>query len=139
LRLELEQHLIEINLISTFPLFPNHTSMAPKFGASKFRNAVPTVPARDAWYRSNLTSNAPNNTAVYSSVVKANTEHVVTLTPAGDVSVRAYDAVGEKEKDAWSGKFGGVLDWDLSRLEDRGMYVAGADATVSFDTESGYR
>lgn len=107
--------------------------MRQQFGATKFRNAVPAVPPRDAWYRSHLpaASDAPQNTVAYSSVVKTNRQHVITVTPSGDVSIRDYDSVGEKEGEAWNGKIGPVADWDLSRLEGADMVVAGTDGTVS--------
>lgn len=113
--------------------FNSATDMRQQFGATKFRNAVPAVPARDHWYRTHLpsASDAPQNTVAYSSVVKTNREHVVTVTPSGDVSIRRYDAVGDKEGEAWQGKLGSVADWDLSRLEGGDMVVAGADGTVS--------
>lgn len=109
--------------------------MAPKFGATKFRNAVPNVPHRDGWYRTNLAtlaSDAPSNTSQFSSAIKTNRESVLTLTPGGDASIRLYSAVGENEGAVWSGKLGGVVaDWDVSRLEDAGMVVAGGDGSVS--------
>lgn len=108
--------------------------MAPRtFGATKFRNAVPSIPPREEWYRTYLPSSAsaPANTTAYSGVVKTTREAVVTLTPGGDASVRSYTATGEHEGDVWSGKLGPVADWDVSRLEDGGMLVAGNDGTVS--------
>lgn len=107
--------------------------MAPRFGATKFRNAVPAIPPRDQWYRTHLpsASDAPANTSSFSSVVKTNREWMVTLTPSGDASVRGYASVGEREGEAWNGRLGTVLDWDLSRLEDGGMVVAGGDGSVS--------
>lgn len=109
--------------------------MRRQFGATKFRNAVPAVPARDAWYRSHLpsASDAPQNTTAYSSIVKTDREHVVTVTPSGDISIRRYSSVGEKEGDAWNGKLGPVADWDLSRLEGGDIVVAGTDGTVSLE------
>ncbi len=109
--------------------------MAPRtFGATKFRNAVPAIPARDEWYRTHLppASSAPPNTTTYSGLVKTTREAVITLSPGGDASVRPYCAVGEREGDVWAGKIGPVADWDVSRLEDAGMIVAGNDGTVSF-------
>lgn len=108
--------------------------MAPRtFGATKFRNAVPAIPHRDEWYRTALpgAAAAPPNTSAYSSVVKTSRELVITLAPNGDASVRSYAAVGASEGDVWSGKLGPVADWDISRLEDGGMVVAGNDGTVS--------
>lgn len=108
--------------------------MAPRtFGATKFRNAVPAIPDREEWYRTGLPSSgsAPANTSAYSGVVKTWRGGVLTLTPGGDTSVRAYGAAGEREGEVWSGKLGPVADWDVSRLEDTGMVVAGTDGTVS--------
>lgn len=108
--------------------------MRQLFGATKFRNAVPAVPARDAWYRTGLPSagDAPQNTTVYSSVVKTNREYVVTLAPSGEASIRPYSSVGENEGKVWQGKFGAVSDWDLSRLEGGEVVVANGN-TVGLD------
>ncbi|GMK55984.1 hypothetical protein CspeluHIS016_0210400 [Cutaneotrichosporon spelunceum] len=114
--------------------------MAPRtFGATKFRNAVPAIPARDQWYRTHLppTSAAPPNTSSYSGVVKTTREAVITLAPSGDASVRSYAAVGEHEGEAWVGKLGPVADWDVSRLEDGGMLVAGNDGTATYYVVNG--
>ncbi|KAL1411200.1 hypothetical protein Q8F55_002151 [Vanrija albida] len=113
---------------------------SPRFGATKFRNAVPHFPPRDEWYRSSLphAADAPPNTSQFSSVVKTNREHVVTLAPSGDASIRAYDAVGAKEGEAWAGKLGaGVADWDLGRLEGGELIVAGTNGTVSYYNAGG--
>lgn len=106
--------------------------MPPRFGATKFRNAVPAFPGKEDWYRSSLPglNDAPQNTSSYSSVIKTSREWIVTLTPAGDCSVRGYKADGA-EPTLWSGKLGGVVDWDISGLEDGGMVIAHADGTVS--------
>lgn len=107
--------------------------MRAKFGATKFRNAIAGIPAREEWYRSALPAAdaAPANTSSYSSVIKTNREWIVTLAPNGDCSVRAYNAPGESGKPAWSGKLGGVADWDISPLEDGGFVAAHTDGTVS--------
>lgn len=105
----------------------------PRFGATKFRNAVPGFPPRDEWYRSSLphAADAPPNTSQFSSVVKTNREHVVTVALSGDASIRAYDAVGANEGQTWTGKLGaGVADWDLGRVEGGELIVAGTNGTV---------
>ncbi|KLT40440.1 DUF1900-domain-containing protein [Cutaneotrichosporon oleaginosum] len=109
--------------------------MAPRtFGATKFRNAVPAIPARDEWYRTHLppSSAAPPNTTAYSGLVKTTREAIITLAPSGDASVRSYSAIGESEGQVWAGKFGAVADWDASRLEDGGMVIAGNDGTATY-------
>lgn len=105
--------------------------MAPKFGATKFRNAVPAIPGREEWYRTNLTSDSAANTSGFSSSIKANREYIVTLSPNGDCSVRAYSSLGAEESHAWSGKLQPCSNWDLSLLEGGGLWVAGTDGTVS--------
>ncbi|BEJ15558.1 hypothetical protein CspHIS471_0501630 [Cutaneotrichosporon sp. HIS471] len=109
--------------------------MAPRtFGATKFRNAVPAIPTRDEWYRTHLSpaSSAPPNTSTYSGLVKTTREAVIILAPNGDASVRPYSAIGEHEGEVWTGKIGPVADWDVSRLEDAGMLVAGNDGTATY-------
>ena len=110
-----------------------------RFGASKFRNAVPHIPSRDEWYRGGLPPTSASNstastTSTFSSELKANREWIVTLSPAGGLSYRGYEEVG---KDGQVGVVnglgggGGVGDWDLSRLEDGMLVIGGLDGTVS--------
>ncbi|KIR37980.1 actin cross-linking [Cryptococcus deuterogattii 99/473] len=104
-----------------------------RFGASKYRNAVPSIPHRDGWYRAGLpsasaTSNTSSAVTTFSSEIKTNREWIVTLTQAGDLSYRPYhgDSISLKV-----GSGGGVGDWDLSRCEDGLLVVGGLDGAVS--------
>ena len=113
--------------------------MAPtRFGASKFRNAVPHMPPRDEWYRQALpaaasTSITSSSASTFSSEVKSSRVWVVTLSPAGELSYRGNDAAGEighVSKVKGLGGGGGVGDWDLSRLEGGLLAVGGLDGSV---------
>lgn len=104
-----------------------------RFGASKYRNAVPNIPHREEWYRSALppasaTSTTSSAVTTFSSEIKTNREWIVTVTQAGDLSYRLYhgDSISLKV-----GSGGGVGDWDLSRLEDGLLVIGGLDGTVS--------
>jgi hypothetical protein len=109
--------------------------MAPfsRFGASKYRNAVPHIPGREEWYRTNLPPTSNTTASVvntFSSEVKTNRQHIVTVTQNGDVSWRLYDsAIGV----VGTAKIGGgtVGDWDLSKLEGGLLAVGGTDGAVS--------
>lgn len=110
-----------------------------RFGASKFRNAVPHVPTREDWYRNALptsasSSSTSSSTSTFSSEVKTSRQWVATLSQAGELSYRAYDTFGAYPKVGvvkGLGGGGGVGDWDLSRLEDGLMAVGGLDGSVS--------
>ncbi|OXB39193.1 actin cross-linking [Cryptococcus neoformans] len=104
-----------------------------RFGASKYRNAVPNIPHREEWYRSALppasaTSTTSSAVTTFSSEIKTNREWIVTVTQAGDLSYRLYhgDSISLKV-----GSGGGVGDWDLSRLEDGLLVIGGLDGAVS--------
>lgn len=104
-----------------------------RFGASKFRNAVPFVPGREDWYRGNLPSASTSTTtsssiSTFSSEVKANRKWIVTVSPGGDVSWRGY---GRGEGAVGTMKVGPVGDWDLSVLEDGILVIGGTDGNVS--------
>lgn len=99
-----------------------------RFGASKYRNAVASAPAREEWYRSSLVlSGSTTNlqTSTFSSEVKANHRHIVTVNPSGDASWRTY--TGE----SGSGRVGNAGDWDLSGLDEGQVVVGGSDGSVS--------
>lgn len=111
--------------------------MAPfnRFGASKYRNAVPHIPAKDEWYRTNLPSTGSSTASAastFSSEVKANRSHVVTLSQGGELSWRAYGATGSDGVGSAKVGSGVVGDWDLSRLEGGLLAVGGTDGNVSF-------
>jgi len=105
--------------------------MAPaRFGASKFRNAIPSPTSTETWYRSSLPAAASNTStssslSTFSSEIKTSRRWIVTVTPSGDVSWRMYadGSVGTM-------KIGAVTDWDLSRLEDETLVVGGTDGSV---------
>ncbi|ORY22755.1 putative actin cross-linking [Naematelia encephala] len=107
-----------------------------RFGASKFRNAVPHIPGREEWYRGKLpvtASSSASPLSTFSSEIKTNREWIVTLTPTGDLSYRRYTSHSGSEEvgTAKVGSGGGVGDWDLSRLEDGTVAVGGLDGSVS--------
>jgi hypothetical protein len=63
-----------------------------------------------------------------------NREWIVTLSPAGELSYRGYDAIGTGDGARvlrGLGGGGGVGDWDLSRLEGGLVAVGGLDGSVS--------
>ncbi|OCF72031.1 actin cross-linking [Kwoniella mangroviensis CBS 8886] len=110
--------------------------MAPsRFGASKYRNSVASVPPREEFYRSHLPSSTGSNSSnlsTFSGEIKSNREWIVTVTPAGDLSCRKYgDHSGENAKVEKVGKGGGVGDWDLSKLEDDQLVIGGLDGSIS--------
>ncbi len=111
---------------------------AARFGASKFRNAVPHIPPREEWYRDALPSSSQSSStssasSTFSSEVKTNRECIVALSPAGELSHRGYGTLGEKDKAGvvkGLGGGGGVGDWDLSRLEGGMMVIGCIDGSV---------
>ena len=116
---------------------------AARFGASKFRNAVPHIPPREHWYRDALTSSSSlttsSLTSTISSEVKTNRNWIVTLSPTGDLSYRAYDRFGGNESVRivkGIGGGGGVGDWDLDRLEGGLLAVGGLDGSVRSNSRS---
>ncbi|WVQ70262.1 uncharacterized protein L199_008488 [Kwoniella botswanensis] len=115
--------------------------MAPsRFGASKYRNSLASVPPREEFYRSHLppsTGSSSSNLSTFSGEIKSSREWIVTVTPAGDLSCRKYgDHSGEKASIEKVGKGGGVGDWDLSRLEDDKVVIGGLDGSISVYTLS---
>jgi len=126
----------ESPLLSPFLVY---SMPAARFGASKFRNAVRHIPPREEWYRGALppaisSSSISSSTSTFSSEVKTNREWVVTLSPAGELSYRGYEALAGQEKVGvvkGLGGGGGVGDWDLSKLEDGSIAVGGLDGSVS--------
>ena len=109
--------------------------MAPfnRFGASKYRNAVPHIPGKEEWYRTNLpptSSSTASAVSTFSSKVKTNRQHIVTVTPSGDVSWRPY-ASGSGDVGMAKAGAGTMGDWDLSRLEGGLIAVGGTDGSVS--------
>lgn len=123
-----------------------HRSQAPdmsRFGASKFRNAIPAVPPQTEWYRSALPSGASSSnlqTSTFSSEVKANHFHIVTLASNGDASWRGYSSAGAEDVAAdagtspgtGSGKLGSGMigDWDVSQVGSGDVVVGCADGSV---------
>nr|XP_019042887.1 actin cross-linking [Kwoniella bestiolae CBS 10118]OCF21817.1 actin cross-linking [Kwoniella bestiolae CBS 10118] len=110
--------------------------MAPsKFGASKYRNSISSIPPREEFYRSHLpsqNSSSSSNLSTFSGEVKSNREWIVTVTAAGDLSYRKYGTyTGEEAGVEKVGKGGGIGDWDLSRLEDDTVVIGGLDGTIS--------
>ena len=108
-----------------------------RFGASKYRNAVPHLPSREEWYRGDLPASSPSSSAssisTFSSEIKTNRQWIVTLTPSGELSYRLY-AKSDEDIVIGVGKVGGgggVGDWDLSQLEGGRLVVGGLDGSVS--------
>lgn len=108
-----------------------------RFGASKFRNAVPAVPGREEWYRSQLpsassSSSTSSSTSTFSSEVKSTRRWIVTATPSGDVSWRSYASPAGEGEDVGSMKLGAgtVGDWDVSKLDDETLVIGGTDGMV---------
>ncbi|WVR05042.1 hypothetical protein IAU60_002054 [Kwoniella sp. DSM 27419] len=106
---------------------------ASRFGASKYRNAVPYIPPREEFYRSSLppfssASSTSSNVSTFSSEIKTSREWIVTVSQAGDMSYRGYEGEAGVIK---VGSGGGVGDWDLSRLEDGLAAIGGLDGGVS--------
>ncbi|ORX39705.1 putative actin cross-linking [Kockovaella imperatae] len=107
---------------------------ASRFGASKYRNAVPHVPHKDEWYRSSLpvSSTSTSPTSTFSSEIKTNRHGIFTLTTSGDFSFRPYDGQhGSVKSQKGIGGGGGVGDWDVSGLESGRVIVGGLDGSVS--------
>ncbi|WVQ71408.1 hypothetical protein IAR50_000944 [Cryptococcus sp. DSM 104548] len=106
-----------------------------RFGASKYRNAVPSVPHRDEWYRGALpavpTTTTSSAVTTISSEIKTTREWIITVAPTGELSCRGYagEVTGMKVESG-----GGVGDWDVSRLEDGLLAVGGLDDKVSIHT-----
>jgi hypothetical protein len=113
-----------------------------RFTTSKFRNAQLHPAARPELLRGQLpfsasaastTGSAANST--FSSEIKTNYSYVVTVSPTGDLSFRAYSsgtAVGAAKVAS-----GVVGDWDLSRLDDGLVVVGDLDGCVSLDSDIG--
>ncbi|ODN73525.1 hypothetical protein L202_08026, partial [Cryptococcus amylolentus CBS 6039] len=103
-----------------------------RFGASKYRNAVPQIPHNDTWYRGHLPPLNRDTTAsaatTFTSEIKTTREWIVTVAPTGELSLRGYagEAVSIKV-----GSGGGVGDWDVSRFEDGLLAVGGLGGAVS--------
>lgn len=118
-------------------------TMAPlsRFGASKFRNATPYIPARDEWYRNNLpptASSAPLSAlTTFTSEIKTTREWIFTLSSSGDLSYRRYDTTGTGDQ-MGSDKVGSgsIADWDVSGLEGGQLAVGGVDGSVSLPSSS---
>lgn len=109
---------------------------ASRFGASKFRNAVPHVPPREEWYRGSLpasSSSTASATSTFSSEVKANRTLLVTVTPTGDITWRGVQATEDAAPKGQGkvGTGGSVGDWDLGRVEGGELVIGGADGSVS--------
>ncbi|WVQ77976.1 hypothetical protein IAT38_000057 [Cryptococcus sp. DSM 104549] len=106
-----------------------------RFGASKYRNAVPSIPHRDEWVRGSLppssSSTTSSSVSTFSSEIKTSREWIVTITASGDLSYRGYeDGLGAMKV----GSGGGVGDWDLSRLEGGILVVGGLNGQVDVYT-----
>ncbi|WWD15778.1 hypothetical protein CI109_100201 [Kwoniella shandongensis] len=104
-----------------------------RFGASKYRNAVPHVLPREEWYRTALppassSSSTSSTLSTFSSEIKTNREWIVTVTQAGDLSYRGYEGSAGTLK---VGSGGGVGDWDLGRLEGGLLAIGGLDGAVA--------
>ncbi|OCF44702.1 actin cross-linking [Kwoniella heveanensis CBS 569] len=110
---------------------------ASRFGASKYRNAIPYIPPREEFYRHSLppfalsSSNATSSAiSTFSSEIKTTREWIVTLTASGDLSYRSY-AEGSEAKTLKAGSGGGVGDWDVSPLEDGFIAIGGLDGAIA--------
>ncbi|WVQ98469.1 hypothetical protein IAU59_005595 [Kwoniella sp. CBS 9459] len=110
---------------------------ASRFGASKYRNAVPYIPPREEFYRHSLppfalSSSNTTSTAIstFSSEIKTTREWIITLTAAGELSYRGY-AEGSQVGTTRVGSGGGVGDWDVSALEDGLIAVGGLDGAIT--------
>ncbi|WVF72470.1 hypothetical protein IAT40_007285 [Kwoniella sp. CBS 6097] len=110
---------------------------ASRFGASKYRNAVPYIPPREEFYRHSLppfalsSSNATSSAlCTFSSEIKTTREWIYTLTAAGDLSYRGY-AEGSEVGTMRVGSGGGVGDWDVSALEDGLIAIGGLDGAIA--------
>lgn len=113
-------------------------SMAPasRFTTSKFRNAQLHPSSRAEVLRGHLpfSASAASTTGVaanstFSSEIKTNTDWIVTVSPAGDVSFRS-GSFGDVTGTAKAGS-SGVGDWDLSTLNDGVVAIGGLDGRVS--------
>ena len=105
-----------------------------RFGASKFRNAIPAIPPREEWYRSTLPSGGTSTnlqTSTFSSEVKANHLYIVTVTPSGGVTWRGYGKAASEDAKSGTVGAGTVGDWDLSQVGGGSVVVGGADGSVS--------
>jgi hypothetical protein len=85
----------------------------------------------DLWYRTNLPAASTSN-PTFSSQIKTTYEWIVTLTPTGELSLRAYRSNGDKGVVTMRGLGGGggVGDWDVSQMEDGTLVVGGLDGSV---------
>ena len=106
-----------------------------RFGASKFRNAVPYITPREEWYRDTLPVTGNNPTAAssdstFSSQIKTNRDWIVTVASSGELSYRSYN-VTQPAVSMKGLSRGPVGDWDLSRLEDGMFALGGTDGSVS--------